>query len=223
MKRLTLCMSLLVAAIVASTTFAGPPLICHPFSIDDAKCIAWGNGPFDAPRIRDSEKWIDEVVAVLDGSDVAIVHMETLRRATIACARTTTSSSLLARLLARALNAEASGKPDAFALFDVGFFAQSLDQYGSDSSAGCGVKKGIIGYAYISRAMEVAPNNAQFQFAAALMTAIHNKTSSDLHLARANVGARHDKLLAMNITNFQSELGEHLAHHRSNHARRKGH
>ena len=96
MTRLTLCMSLLVAAIVASTTFAGPPLICHPFSIDDAKCIAWGNSPFDAPRIRDSEKWIDEVVAVLDGSDVAIVHMETLRRATIACARTTTSSSLLA-------------------------------------------------------------------------------------------------------------------------------
>src|SRR5260370_29447437 len=69
---------LLIAAL------AGPPLICHPFNIGDAKSL-----PFEGPgwsQVQpgyDTGRLIDDTMALLTPDTPVIVRMETLRRASL--------------------------------------------------------------------------------------------------------------------------------------------
>ncbi len=213
-------LTVLIAASISS--FAGPPLICHEFKIDGAQSISWGSRAYDIPRGVSADALADETIAVLDSAPSVLVRMETIRRATLIAGRKTSRcNTLLTRVMARALDAEASGTNVADAWFDVGFLAQSMDQNYSKATKGMGMRDGIVGYAWTHRALELEPDNAQMHFAAALMTALHDDELRRAHMAKARAGSADDRLLAVNITRFSSEIGEHLDHHRRNY--RSGH
>src|SRR2546429_8323872 len=66
-----------------TTAFAGPPLICHPIEIGQAKSlplIDWnqkGTGSYDLKNLS------RDTLAILNPSTPVLVRMETLRRATL--------------------------------------------------------------------------------------------------------------------------------------------
>jgi len=216
----------LVALIVLSASipsFGGPPLICHPFHIGGAESISWGEGPFDPPADADRDELVETVLSHLKPETSVLARMETLRRATIWCNRSThREQELLLKLMGRALDAEISDEQSAMAWFDAGFFAQSLDQNGANFVEGIGVERGVIGYAWVRRAIELQPHDPQMHFAAALVTAIHDRDASEKHMRLATEIPADDPLLPKNIRAFKSELGKHLEHHRQNYARIHG-
>jgi hypothetical protein len=216
----------LVILTASMQSFGGPPLICHPFQIDDAKSISWGQGPFDPPKDIGRDKLVQTVLAHLQPDTPVLARMETLRRATIWCGRDgRVEQALLFQLMGRALDAQASGEEDAMAIFDAGFFAQCLDQVGAsfvNDGEGVGVGRGVVGYAWVRRAIELRPNEPQMHFAAALITAIHDQSASEKHMKIAKELSGQDALLAANIKAFKSELGKNLDHHRENYARSHG-
>ena len=96
---------ILFSLAIAPTAIAGPPLICHPFDIGNAKSLPWsgdvwslsGNGNYDTKSL------VPDTLAILDGNPQIIVRMETLRRATLYAQKNPQEArELLTRLHARA-------------------------------------------------------------------------------------------------------------------------
>jgi hypothetical protein len=188
---------------VLSTIFvaqAGPPLICHPYNIGDAKSLPWGavsawNSPDPAYNIQNL---VNDTLAILDQSTPVLVRMETLRRAVLYGAK---DHAAARALLAKLKDREAS-TPSAVTYFDYGYFLASLNQihwlYKEDLSAG------IDGYQFIEKALALAPDSPEMHFAAAIMaTSPSRPTERDQHLAKARA-AKSDTLLAQNLaTHFQ--------------------
>ncbi len=215
--------TILVATITLTST-AGPPLICHPFEIGDANCLPWGKDRWEAPR-QLKRNLVEQVLDSLDPTMPAIVRMETIRRAVIAAGNdgSVVGIELVSRLMARALDAEAAGRIDAMAWFDVGFLVQSMDQFNVKYVRGLGAGDNIVGYAWIARALQLGgTDDPQLNFAAALMTALYDPEKSANHMDMARAGAAKDRLLAANLERFEIELGEHLDHHRRNYQRSHG-
>jgi len=180
------------------TAQAGPPLICHPYDIGTAQSLAWGQGHdavgFDNQDPNYNTKHLAaDTLKILDVGAPVLVRMETMRRAALYGANDHASAaSLLATLKQRA---EASN-PDALALFDYGYFAETLKQivwkYKEDLTGGAD------GYSYVKRAITMRPDSAEMHFAAAVMTRYPQRPDYQQHamLARA---AKSDPLLAANI------------------------
>jgi hypothetical protein len=130
---------------------AGPPLICHPIEIGQAKSLPWvdwnqkGSGGYDPKNLA------RDTLAILDTSTPVLVRMETLRRATLYARQDPqVAKELLTRLHARAANAEAAGHPEALAWFDVGYLTETYKQWigkGESNPA-----TGLEGYGLIARA-----------------------------------------------------------------------
>jgi hypothetical protein len=97
--------------------------------------------------------------------------METLRRAAIYAAdRPGAASELLAKMSWIAMDAEASGKPTAESWFNPGFFAATVHQLGIDIGWKPGVADGVVGYAWLKKAIALDADDPAMQFAAALVT-----------------------------------------------------
>ena len=97
---------------------AGPPLICHPFNIGDAKSLPWGSGTgWDNPASSyDVKNLVADTLAILDQAPTVLVRMETMRRAAIYGAQDQSAvRTLLARLADRESAAEKSSKPSSLA------------------------------------------------------------------------------------------------------------
>ena len=122
----------IVAILLTFTTFAqaGPPLICHPIEIGKAKSLPWvdlnyqkGSSGYDLKNLT------RDTLAILDSNTPVLVHMETLRRATLYARQDPqVAKELLTRLHARAANSDA-GNPGALAWFDVGYLAETYKQW----------------------------------------------------------------------------------------------
>ena len=88
----------IMAILIGLTTnaLAGPPLICHPIAIAQAKSLPWvdlnyhkGLGSYDLKNLT------KDTLAILDSNTSVLVRMETLRRATLyALARAVASGAL---------------------------------------------------------------------------------------------------------------------------------
>lgn len=191
----------LVGFIVAiSSTFAGPPSICHPVDIGEAKSIPWGDGAFSQERGYSKSDVIDDTIEVLENSDSAMVHMETLRRATLYLdRRTEQATTLLAKLLARTLDSETKPKANALAWFDAGYLSQCYDQVGIDTGVTCGKYRGVIGYGWIKKALAINENDAELQFGAAMVTVLAGIKEHDEHIARIKKLASEDSLVMQNL------------------------
>jgi hypothetical protein len=185
----------------ATSCFAGPPLICHPLDIGNAKSLPWtgtgwnlsGNENFDMKNLA------HDTITLLDANTPIIVRMETLRRATLyAMKDPQAGKELLTKLHARATSAEAAGHPDALAWFDVGYLAEAYQQgfYNGGNPA-----SGLDGYALVKKALALRKQDSEMEFAAALITLSKAQNEHQIHTQLAMAGAKQDSLLARNLAN----------------------
>ncbi len=112
-----------------SSAMAGPPLICHPIAIGQAKSLPWvelnyhkGDGSYDLQNLT------KDTLAILDSDASVLVRMETLRRATLyARQNPQVAKELMTRVLARATDSDADNI-GALTWFDVGYLSETYKQ-----------------------------------------------------------------------------------------------
>jgi hypothetical protein len=183
---------------LATSAYAGPPLICHAIEIGQAKSlplIDWNqktSGGYDVKNLS------RDTLANLDSSTSALVHMETLRRATIYARQDPRAAKeLFVRLQARAENSDATGHPEALAWFDIGYLIETYKQWigkGEPNPAA-----GVDGYSLVKKAIGLRGHDPEMEFAAALITLKGPESDHQVHVRNAMAGANNDPLLARNL------------------------
>jgi hypothetical protein len=190
----------IVAVLLALSTFAlaGPPLVCHRIEIGPVRTLPWvdlnyrkGVGNYDLNNLS------NDTLAILDSNPSVLVHMETLRRATIYARQDPqVAKELLTRLHARASNAE-TGSTGALAWFDLGYLAETYKQWfgqGEPDPA-----RALDGLAWVGKAIQMRGSDPEMEFAAALITLIGPERDHNSHVQKAMDGAHTDPLLAQNL------------------------
>ncbi|HUR60032.1 MAG TPA: hypothetical protein VM029_20080 [Opitutaceae bacterium] len=195
--------------VAAPLVFAGTPLICHPYDIGTAKSLPAGPDWHGVSRNYDRTQLVGDTLALLTPETPLMVRMETMRRAAIYAtawmrdwdkgaytdADRALAFGLLARLKERAN--EAKGPALALALFDVGFFTETLRQTNID--------KTLDGYPTLVKAAELRGPDAEMEFALALATSWPKRPERDAHITRARTLAKKGSLVA---TNLETHFGK---------------
>jgi hypothetical protein len=196
--------ALLLAVLLPLAAQAGTPLICHPYAIGDAPSLPGGDWKGANPNY-DRTHLVRDTLALLTPETPVIVRMETLRRAAIyatanmrgwskntpyTTADREIAASLLGKLRERA--GETSGKNRDLALFDLGFFTETLRQTNVDPT--------LDGYDLLLKVAELRPADADVQFALALASSWPKRRDYASHLAQAKAGANPGTLLAANLS-----------------------
>ena len=211
--RSSLRATLLGAALLFSpAVLAGPPLLCHPFDTGGAASLPWGKG-WNAPdRQYDTARLQADTLRLLDAGTPVIARMETLRRAAIYAS----ANGASLRTLAAALDARIAGaktpQAKSLALFDAGYYAETLqdivrlqgyDMPGigkADTAAIRGVLAKGDGSLRIAEALKLRADDASMRFASALVASADRREQDyAMHARIARAGARHDRLLALNV------------------------
>ena len=194
--------ALTIAALVflAVPAQAGPPLICHTIDIGNAKSLPWISHDWSLTGTEsyDTSKLALDAMAILNGDATVLVHVETLRRATV-YARTNSRAAkeLLVKLVARANDADSAGHADGLARFDAGYLAEAYAQWlGKDQNPAAG----LDGYAWVKQALSIRGNDPQMEFAAALITLSGPAAEHRAYVEKALSGAKTDPLLARNLS-----------------------
>ena len=119
-----------------------------------------------------------------------------MRRATLYARQAPQAAKeLLTRLHARAVNPEARNA--ALAWFDAGYLAQAYKQwFGKDEA---NPARGLDGYAWVTKAIDLRGSDPQMEFAAALITLTVAPQDHAAHVRKALAGATSDPLLARNL------------------------
>jgi hypothetical protein len=194
-----LCAATVALVLLAGrgVALAGPPLLCEPFDIGDAKSLPWGGPGWQAAKgDYDVRRLVDDTLSLLTPEAPVIVRMETLRRATIYAQRDRqVAADLLTRLRERASAAARRGGADALASFDFGYLAQTYGQMFKAPQPASDVD----GYASVLRAIEARGGDAQMELAAAIITAYPSRPAHRQHVEKAIAGAGRDRLLARNL------------------------
>ena len=202
----------IAVVLVGFTTYAqaGPPLICHPIEIGQAKSLPWidwnqkGTGGYDLKNLT------RDTLAILDSSAPVLLRMETLRRATIYARQDPqVAKELLTRLQARAANSTDSGLSEALAWFDVGYLIETYQQW--IGKAEPNPAAGLDGYAWVKKAVRLRGQDPEMEFAAALITLTGPERDHGEHARKAMAGASNDPLLAQNLaSDFHSQTVSEL-------------
>jgi len=197
----------IVAVLLGFTTFAqaGPPLICHPIEIGQAKSLPWVEFNHRGSTDYDLKNLSRDTLAILDSHAPVLVRMETLRRATIYARQDPqVAKELITRLQARAAKSDVARRPDALAWFDVGYLAEAYKQWmgkGEPNPAA-----GLDGYSLVRKAISLRGSDPEMEFAAALITLPSPDSVHRNHVQKAMEGAKNDSLLAQNLaSNFNNE------------------
>jgi hypothetical protein len=181
------------------STLAGPPLVCHVFDIGNAKSLPWishdwnltGAESYNTPNLS------SDTIAILNSDPTVLVHMETLRRATLYARKDPLAAKeLFTKLMARA---DETGDPAqiSLAIFDAGYLTEAYKQWmGKDEP---NPARGIDGYALVQKAISTRSNDPQMQFAAALIAMQTHANNQQMHATKAIAGAKSDPLLAKNL------------------------
>jgi len=190
----------------AASVKAGPPLICHPIDIGQAKSLPlvdWnqkGKGNYDVKNLT------RDTLAILRPSTPVLVRMETLRRATLFARQDSqVAKELLTRIHMRAVDSDAAGHPDALAWFDFGYLAEAYKQWmGKDEP---NPARTVDGYSYVKKAISLRASDPEMEFAAALITLEGPKSDHQAHLQKALAGSASDPLLAQNLASrFKGQM-----------------
>jgi hypothetical protein len=188
--------------IFSIATLAGPPLVCHRFDIGNAKSLSWTSSDWNltGTETYNTKNLSSDTIAILNGDPTVIVHMETLRRATLYARKDPLAAKeLFTKLMARAgaPGAPADSTQVALAIFDAGYLAEAYKQWiGKDEP---NPARGLDGYALVKKAISTRNNDAQMQFAAALIALQVHAVDQQAHAANAIAGAKNDPLLAKNL------------------------
>lgn len=204
--------ALLTLLVATSPAWAGPPLICHAFDIGNAKSLPWVSHDWNLSggENYDTRDLAKDTVTLLGSSQVTLVHMETLRRATLYAKKDPEAAKqLLLMLTARADAADRSAKPDALAVFDAGYLAEAYKQWLGE--AGRNPASGVDGYALVKKALRLRGEDAQMEFAAALIALRGPEADQREHAAKAIAGAKTDALLARNLNSNFLGRGQTMA------------
>ncbi len=203
---------ILVASVPAA--LAGPPLICHSFSIGDAKSLPWdpGDGNWYSPSTNyDIRRLADDTNALLGDNTPVIVRMETIRRAALYSAR----DASINRVLLESFRARAFDKTPrhALRLFDYGYLIATLKQASimREAQNVAANVSGLDGYPIIQEALKLRGNDPEMEFAAAVVTVWPKHEQHKKHFSNAVSGAAGDPLLAANLLQRFSERGKTLA------------
>lgn len=196
--------SLLALSVLAAAALAGPPLICHQFDIGNAKSLPWISHDWNLTGSEgyDTAKLASHTIAILDADSTVLVHMETLRRATLYARKDPRAAKeLLTRLVVRAESAVGSSDTKALAAFDAGYLAEAYKQWlGRNAADESNPAKGLDGYALVKKAIQLRGNDPQMEFAAALI-ALEGPAGEQMeHAQKALAGAKNDPLLARNLS-----------------------
>ena len=200
----------LTATVLSPVVYAGTPLICHPYNIGSAQSLPGSDGDWKGVNPNyDRANLVRDTLALLTPETPVIVRMETLRRAAIYATAgmrgwgeksgfndedRANTAALLARLRERSDTATDSAR--ALALFDVGFFIETLRQTGVDRS--------LNGYDLLVKALALRGPDPEMEFALALASAWPKGKQHAEHLARARAGAKRGSLLATNLASHFS-------------------
>jgi len=199
--------------ILASAAVAGPPLICHAFDIGNAKSLPWVSHDWSLTggENYDTHGLASDTLAILSESQSPLVHMETLRRATL-YARTDRQAAkqLLLQLVARARSNESASHPDAFAFFDAAYLVEAYKQWLGEG--GGNPANGLDGLSWIKKAIQLRGNDPQMEFAAALITLRGPEAEHQAYAQQAIAGAKSDELLSRNLqTHFLGAQSQTMA------------
>jgi hypothetical protein len=187
----------------ASVAFAGPPMICRAYDIGTAASLPGGSDGHGVSAAYDRTQLVADTLAVLKSDTPLLVRMETLRRAAVYATNgmkdwdkgnypkedRALAAALLERLRERA--GHSSGDARTLAVFDVGFFAETLRQTRMDPN--------LDGYPLLVEVATARPNDAEVAFALALASVSPQRKEHAEHLARARATAKPGSLLAANI------------------------
>jgi hypothetical protein len=224
--RLTLA-TLGTLLVLSGAAVAGPPLVCHPFDIGNAKSLPWishdwnltGGENFDINNLT------RETLAILDETQVPLVHMETLRRATLYARKDPAAAKqLLLKLVARAQNNESADHPNPLAFFDAAYLTEAYKQWLGEK--GQNPANGLDGHTWTKKATELRPSDPQLAFGAALITLSGPGAEQVAYAERAIAGAKQDELLARNLESHflgseSQTMSEMILQTGSNHGARK--
>ncbi len=195
-RRTVTTLALAITAVLSFTTaaFAGPPMICHAIDIGQAKTLPGvdlnyrpGNGGYELKNLT------QDTLAILDSNAQVLVHMETLRRATIYARQ----NPQVAKELITKLQARTSASDNALAAFDFGYLIETYKRWIGQNEPN--PAHGLDGYALVTKAIRARGADAEMEFAAALITLGGPDSAHREHVQRATVGAKEDTLLARNL------------------------
>jgi len=186
---------------LTTSAWAGPPLICHPIQIGQAKTLPWvdlnyqkGSGGYDLENLT------RDTLAILDSNPSVLVRMETLRRATIYARQDPqVAKELLTRLNARAANSDA-GNSGALAWFDVGYLAETYKEWMGEGEPN--PANSLDGYGWVKKAIRLRGSDPEMEFAAALINLSGSEGDRKDHVEKAVAGANTDPLLAQNLASI---------------------
>jgi len=205
----------LLTLFIATSALAGPPLLCHRFDIGDAKSLPWisHNWNLNGAESYSTTNLSADTLSILNSDPAVLVHMETLRRAALYGRKDPDAAKhLLLKLIARS-DASSVGTPDSsLALFDEGYFVATLGQLHWVDKGFANFAQGLDAYALVKKAVQVRPNDAQMNFAAALVTLDGPISDQREYAQKAMAGASSDPLLARNLsTHFIGAESETMA------------
>lgn len=230
--------SILCLLVVQQAALAGPPLLCHPFGIGNARSLPWSGSEWrGVDKSYAINRLVGDTVALLTPETPVMVRMETIRRATVYAllptvdttlsspiADTGVARELLARLKARI--AEADAKSDkraaALAMFDYGYLVESYKQAIWDPHAAPGGKlaSDIDGYGFIVKSIAMRGSDPEMEYAAALSCMGRKREAGQdayvAHVQKALAGAQEGSLLARHMLNYFKDRGTTLAELRAN-------
>ena len=194
---------------------AGPPLICHPIKVGQAKSLPWSSDGWNlsGKENYDLSRLVEDTGALLTASTPVLVRMETLRRATLYAQKDPkVAKQLLATLQAHAADTEANNRPDALAWFDVGYLVECYKQANwafNKPPSGAWEKlikpnpaTEIDGYSWVLKAIKLRGDDPEMEFAAALISLEGPQKGHDEQVRKAMAGASHDPLLAENLSSY---------------------
>jgi hypothetical protein len=202
-------LALLIA--VAGVAFAGPALICHTFDIGPAKSLPWISHSWNLTGAEsyDTSKLASDSFAILAADSNVLVHMETLRRATLYARKDPAAAKDLFARLTAGTKSPQSGGPPALYYFDAGYLAETYKQWLAPSQ---NPARGVDGYALVKQAIRLRGSDSEMEFAAALLTLSGPTEEHRDHVQKAMAGAKTDPLLARNLSShFLGERGETIA------------
>jgi hypothetical protein len=202
----------LAGSLLTSPAHAGTPLICHPYDIGTAESLPGSTGDWKGVNPNyNRANLVSDTLTLLAPKTPIIVRMETLRRAAIYATagmrgwgtKAGFSDEDRANVAAittklRERSEHAKGADRALALFDYGFFAETLRHTNIDPS--------LDGYALIARALSLrGGSDPDMEFALALASSWPNRRAEhEAHLARARAGAKANSLLTANLASHFS-------------------
>ncbi len=199
--------------LIAATVLAGPPLICHSFDIGSAKSLPWvsHNWNLSGAETYDTSKLASDTLAVLAADKTVIVHMETLRRATLYARKDPAAAKELLTKITMGTKSitRQSDESRALTYFDTGYLAAAYKQWLGDSH---NPATELDAYALIKEAIQLRGNDPQMELAAALVTLPGPASEHQAHAQKAIAGAKTDPLLARNLaSHFIGDQGQTIA------------